>query len=324
MGNFSGNPQCPSSHPIRTQVDNNLVCYTLTAFCASVNPTWYDSARGLYCPGVTTTTTTTTTVAPTTTTTTATPEKTTPTNPNVTVSPVSTTTAVQLQDSTATTVSPVSTTTAVQLQDSTATTVSPVSTTTAVQLQDSTATTVAPIDPGSSEVIIGGAPISVKTVVDSQSGTATVIAGEVSASITGDQSSKASDGETNASLAFEAGAQVTLTATGFQSESEVEVVIYSQPRNLGRLNVDADGNLIAQVILPNDLEGGNHTLVLSGIDAQKRPMQVKFGLIVYGNESFIPGWLWLTLAGLVVLLCFSLGLNLKLRNRPKGERWVRP
>jgi hypothetical protein len=49
--------RCPGSHPVATQVDNLLVCYTLSGFCETRFPTWYDPSRGLYCPGATTTTT---------------------------------------------------------------------------------------------------------------------------------------------------------------------------------------------------------------------------------------------------------------------------
>lgn len=57
--------RCPPSNPVAAQVDNRMICYTLLGFCETVNPTWYDEARGLWCPGATTTTT----VPPTTTTT---------------------------------------------------------------------------------------------------------------------------------------------------------------------------------------------------------------------------------------------------------------
>jgi len=59
--------RCPPSNPVAAQVDNRMICYTLLGFCETVNPTWYDEARGLWCPGATTTTT----VPPTTTTTSA-------------------------------------------------------------------------------------------------------------------------------------------------------------------------------------------------------------------------------------------------------------
>ena len=59
--------RCPPSNPVAAQVDNRMICYTLLGFCETLNPTWYDEARGLWCPGATTTTT----APPTTTTTSA-------------------------------------------------------------------------------------------------------------------------------------------------------------------------------------------------------------------------------------------------------------
>lgn len=56
--------RCPPTNPIAAQIDNRMICYTLQGFCETVNPTWYDESRGLWCPG----STTTTTVPPTTTT----------------------------------------------------------------------------------------------------------------------------------------------------------------------------------------------------------------------------------------------------------------
>jgi hypothetical protein len=51
MGNIFTGAQCPVSHPIRTQVDNNLICLSLSDFCL-VNNSWYDESQNLYCPGV--------------------------------------------------------------------------------------------------------------------------------------------------------------------------------------------------------------------------------------------------------------------------------
>jgi hypothetical protein len=45
------------SAAIATQVDDRMICYTLQGFCETVNPTWYDESRNLWCPGSTTTTT---------------------------------------------------------------------------------------------------------------------------------------------------------------------------------------------------------------------------------------------------------------------------
>jgi hypothetical protein len=48
---------CPSSNPVQVSVSGGrILCYTLLGYCETMNPTWYDSDRGLYCPGATTTT----------------------------------------------------------------------------------------------------------------------------------------------------------------------------------------------------------------------------------------------------------------------------
>jgi len=49
---------CPSSNPVQVSMSGErILCYTLIGYCETMNPTWYDSDRGLYCPGSTTTTT---------------------------------------------------------------------------------------------------------------------------------------------------------------------------------------------------------------------------------------------------------------------------
>ena len=49
--------RCPPSNPIATQVDNRLICFTVTGYCETRDPYWYDPARNLACPAATTSTT---------------------------------------------------------------------------------------------------------------------------------------------------------------------------------------------------------------------------------------------------------------------------
>lgn len=50
---------CPTSNPVQVSMSGDrILCYTLTGYCETMNPTWYDPDRGLYCAGATTTTTT--------------------------------------------------------------------------------------------------------------------------------------------------------------------------------------------------------------------------------------------------------------------------
>ena len=163
--------------------------------------------------------------------------------------------------------------------------------------------------------MVGGTSVAVETSVDSDAGSATIVAGDVSATITGGQA-PAVDGEApENALAFEAGSEVNVSASGFEPESEAEVIIYSEPTKLGRVKVDVNGTVTAQVTLPSDLKTGNHTLVINGVDAKNQPISVKFGLIVYGTESVTPIWVWLLVSILTLTLLASVWLNICSRQR---------
>jgi hypothetical protein len=166
--------------------------------------------------------------------------------------------------------------------------------------------------------VVGGAAVETVESVDTESGVATVTAGDVSASISGQQSDAASDIDDNDnSLVFDAGDSLTVGASGFAPETEASVVIYSEPRQLGTLFADAQGNIQATVSLPTDLESGNHTLVITGSDKDGNLISVKFGLIVFGNERQIPIWMWFLVVGLVAILTISLAVNLRSRRSPQ-------
>jgi len=205
-----------------------------------------------------------------------------------------------------------------------ATTTEPDSITTSSSRSESTSTpnsnstsssTIAPVAPGASEVQVGGTSVAVETSIDAETGSATITAGEVSATINGGNTSTDEGDAPENALAFEAGSEVNLSASGFQPESEVDVIIYSEPTNLGQIKVDANGTVTAQVTLPSNLETGNHTLVLNGVDAKNQPISVKFGLIVYGTDSITPIWVWLLVAALTLTLLASIWLNIQSRQR---------
>jgi len=141
-----------------------------------------------------------------------------------------------------------------------------------------------------------------------------VTTGEVTASLSGQQDLGLPVDENQNSLVFEAGDDVSVSAVGFQPESEVDVTIYSEPTSLGKVSVDADGNLSAQITLPNNLETGNHTLVLSGMGLNKIPISVKFGIIVYGTSTNTPVWVWVLVAALLFGLAISTRQNMKQRS----------
>ncbi|WP_166533513.1 hypothetical protein [Blastococcus xanthinilyticus] len=62
----------------------------------------------------------------------------------------------------------------------------------------------------------------------------------------------------------EAGEQLVVIGTGFQPNSQVAIVVYSEPRLLGTATTDANGDFRATVTVPADLAAGRHSLVASG------------------------------------------------------------
>lgn len=176
-------------------------------------------------------------------------------------------------------------------------------------------TTVAPVPPGTGEAEVDGTSVAVETSVDKDAGSVTIVAGDVEASITGGQAPAADSDAPENALVFEAGSEVSVAASGFQPNSEAEVIVYSEPTNLGRVKVDIDGTITAQVTLPSNLKTGNHTLVINGVNAENQPISVKFGLIVYGTESVTPIWIWMLVSALTLTLLLSVWLNIRSRQR---------
>jgi len=167
-------------------------------------------------------------------------------------------------------------------------------------------------------VQVGGVAIEGEVVVDSEAGLATVASGEIQVSVSGVQSQASTGPEVADSLVFDAGELITVSASGFLPESEAEAVIYSEPRQLGMLRVGTDGSVTAEVVLPKDLESGNHTLVISGADPNGEPVSVKFGLIVFGDETGTPIWIWALLLLLGAALVPSVAMNIRQRKAARA------
>ena len=264
---------CPSDSPIRTQVDSSLVCLSLAEFCAT-NPTWYDPSQGLYCPLSTTTTTSTTPPS------------------SITVEPTTTSSSVSGSGNT-------NTTEAVSDDASSESSSSGSSVSSAA----TTATTAVP--KGEVRAFVGGAEVKAETTVTE--GAMTVSVGEVTAEIA---YAEVTDDSTKTSiklgLVLSSGEFADVSVNNMEPNSEVEVVIFSTPRKLGSLQVNEFGELVASIQIPNDMESGPHTLVLSGFDKFGQQIELKFGLVVYIPAAYTPVWVWLLVGLLVISLAVSL------------------
>jgi hypothetical protein len=151
---------------------------------------------------------------------------------------------------------------------------------------------------------VGGVEVEAKTTVGKNA--VTVSFGEVKAEIS---NKGATDNSTNADtqqgLVLSSGESADVSIDGLQPNSEVEVVIYSTPRNLGSLQVNEFGELVASIEIPSNMESGSHTLVLKGLDKFGKQIELKFGLVVYSPDAYIPVWVWFLIGLLFILLSLS-------------------
>ena len=244
----------------------------------------------------TTTTTTTTTVAPTTTTvaptTTATATTSTTRPSSITIEPATTSSSAPKSDNTSTT----------EVGSSNSFSESP-SSSSSVSSAETTTTTAVPN--GEVRAFVGGVEVKSETTV--ADGAVTVSVGAVTAEIAdGEASDNSQNTQVEQGLVLSSGESADVSVDGLQPNSEVEVVIYSTPRNLGSLQVNEFGELVASIQIPSDMESGPHTLVLSGLDQFGKQIELKFGLVVYSPDSYIPIWVWFLVGLLLFLLAASL------------------
>lgn len=82
-----------------------------------------------------------------------------------------------------------------------------------------------------------------------------------------------------------AGAEITMSGTGFLPGSTVELVVYSTPVKLGEAVVSADGSFSATVTLPEDLASGDHHLVATGVDPDGNVRNLVVEISVTGGAA---------------------------------------
>ena len=133
--------------------------------------------------------------------------------------------------------------------------------------------------------------------------TVTVSVGEVKAEVsTASTPTDSTNTENEQGLVLSSGESADVSIAGLLPDSDVQVVIYSEPRNLGLLQVNEFGELVASIQIPNDMEAGSHTLVLTGLDKFGKKIELKFGLVIYSPDSYVPVWIWFLVGFLVLAL----------------------
>jgi hypothetical protein len=80
------------------------------------------------------------------------------------------------------------------------------------------------------------------------------------------------------------GETITISGTGFAPNSEVTIVIYSSPQNLGTVVTDQAGAFSRAVVIPSSLRGA-HTITSMGVDADGAARVLALGVTITGTTT---------------------------------------
>jgi len=123
-------------------------------------------------------------------------------------------------------------------------------------------------------------------------------------------------------IRMDQGDSIEIEVTGFGTESQVEVRMYSDPVLLGRSTVSALGNLAASYEVPDSVDDGRHTVVLLGESQQGE--ELTFALAVFiGAESTGPSTLALLVGiplGLAVIAALIIPAIIRRRRKDEEEK----
>jgi hypothetical protein len=108
---------------------------------------------------------------------------------------------------------------------------------------------------------------------------------------------------------------VTVDIEGFDARSTIEVRLYSDPLLLGRTVIDESGQLSASYEIPENVEDGDHRVVLVGV-ADGDPLTFALSVVVGddGNSTGIAVWIAVPLA-LAILAALILPVAIRRRRR---------
>jgi LPXTG-motif cell wall-anchored protein len=79
------------------------------------------------------------------------------------------------------------------------------------------------------------------------------------------------------------GNTITVSGSGFAPDSDVTVVLHSDPVVLGVAHTDAAGNFTATFAIPAGTPAGDHHLVFTGVDAYGNPITVEQAITLGGT-----------------------------------------
>jgi hypothetical protein len=168
---------------------------------------------------------------------------------------------------------------------------------------------------GDVAVLENGAPVSVNVFVDNDT-ELVVQASTFELRLAGDCTNGCTIDTTDDGrevLTLEEQGLANVNGAGFQPGSPVDVWLFSEPRYLGQLTVNADGTFQGDVAL-GDIDPGLHTLQVNGLSSEGAQRSANLGVVVNPNQAPTPGpgvlpatgtdhgtalwWMILTLLGL--------------------------
>lgn len=111
--------------------------------------------------------------------------------------------------------------------------------------------------------------------------------------------------------------KIVVDATGFESNQEVEAWLFSNPVLLGTMTSSSNGSVSGTYAVPNNLENGDHRLVLKSQTAEGSDTLISIGIIA-GSPSDASFNVSLAV-GIVLGLAILTGLLLPVALRRRRE-----
>lgn len=179
------------------------------------------------------------------------------------------------------------------------------------------------LTPTQSVALINGKPVDAAVVVNN--GTVQVQTESTTMALTfGSTSTTTPSTEANAlaTSTLVHGATIVLSGTGFGTDSPVITWIQSNPVKLSEAVATSDGMVNDQIVLPNVIAPGHHTIQVNALDAQGRVVSVIYGVDVAEQTAdvvdtvyvFETGWYWF-FSGVAMTLAVVFVVVVVRRNR---------
>lgn len=179
------------------------------------------------------------------------------------------------------------------------------------------------LSPGQSLATSAGIPETVTVEVRTQTREVAVVSGDWEFTVSfGDDAGEVGTGGT---LTFVQEKTASVSGSGFQPETRVDIWLFSEPTLLGSVTVSADGSFTGEVYLDTRFAtAGSHTLQLQGVGTDGFIKAANLGVVVQESVSLSAeragGMLWWVFA-LVAVLVLSAGVTILVARRRTASRF---